>query len=220
MAKRTRQELLFERVMTVLGAGYGISEDRRQPGTVDDAKDLTRFNHMGMSLLHDLYGKDHFHTKEFEASTESWTIQDLQRRIGVLEAVSAAIQGGWYETTRALIAAELFDDFLEMAAHLVAEGYKDAAAVIAGTSLETHLRRLAPAWTVDVNGSKGEPKKAELLNAELHKTGAYTLSEQKQVTAWLGIRNDAAHGHYDKVLSGAVQVMIDGVIHFINVHPA
>jgi hypothetical protein len=71
-----------------------------------------------------------------------------------------------------------------------------------------------------MKGPKGEPKKAESPNADLHKSGVYTLSEQKQVTAWLGMRNDAAHGEYDKVLAGAVQVMIDGVKHFINIHPA
>ena len=220
MAKKTRQDLLLERILSITGVGYGISGDLANPDVAGDARSLTKFNQMGMSLLYDLYGPDHFHTKEFLDTVGHWGLESLQKRIGVLEAVAFAVQGGWYESTRALIAAELFDDFLDMAAHLLDEGYKEAAAVIAGTSLETHLRRLAVPWNVDLKTPKGDHKKAEIINQELCRAGAYVLNEQKQVTAWLGIRNDAAHGNYDKVIDGAVRIMIDGIKHFINIHPA
>jgi hypothetical protein len=38
---------------------------------------------------------------------------------------------------------------LEMASYLLAEGYKDAAAVLVGSSLEGHLRNLALPHAVD-----------------------------------------------------------------------
>jgi hypothetical protein len=114
----------------------------------------------------------------------------------------------------------LFSDFLEMARHLLDEGYKDAAAVIAGSSLEAHLKRLCVSRCVPVLDAKGKPRKAETINGELHKAKTYELSEQKQVTAWLGIRNDAAHGNYDKVLADSVQVMIDGIRVFMATRSA
>ena len=54
------------------------------------------------------------------------------------------------------------------------------------------------------------PLKAEALNAELAKAGVDTTSEQKNVTAWLGLRNDAAHGRYDAHNEAQVRLMLEG----------
>jgi hypothetical protein len=122
----------------------------------------------------------------------------------IIAAVKEEILGGWLSSTRGLIAGEVFSDFLEMAQHLWDEGYKDAAAVIAGSSLEGHLKRLCESPGIDLQwkNSKGDlvPKKADALNAELTKAGVYDKTEQKQVTAWLAVLNHAAHGEYDKVI--------------------
>jgi hypothetical protein len=67
---------------------------------------------------------------------------------------------------------------------------------------------------------QGRPKKADLLKSELLKAGVYGLADQKQITAWLDIRNNAAHGHYDKVHQGSVRLLIDGIRHFVMTHPA
>ena len=53
------------------------------------------------------------------------------------------------DSLAALAHAEVFADFLEMAQHLLDVGYKDAAAVIAGSALEAHLRQLAVKTGVD-----------------------------------------------------------------------
>ena len=76
---------------------------------------------------------------------------------------------------------------------------KDAAAVMIGSVLEEHLRQLCHSHKVDIFTLKGMdemPKKADVLNADLKKSGAYGPLDQKQVTAWLGLRNSAAHGKY------------------------
>ena len=41
-----------------------------------------------------------------------------------------------------LVSAEIFSDFLEMAAHVLEQDYKDPAAVMIGTVLEENLRQL------------------------------------------------------------------------------
>ena len=94
---------------------------------------------------------------------------------------------------------EVFADFIEMAEHLLDERYKDPAAVIIGSVLEEHLRQLclsAGIRTEDVSATKVVPYKADRLNADLAKAGKYSKLDQKQVTAWLDLRNRAAHGKY------------------------
>src|SRR5262245_11620349 len=68
----------------------------------------------------------------------------------------------------------LFPDFLEVASHLYSEGYKDAAAVLCGSALEGHLRKLAAKLKIVVTAENGGPKEAEALNRELGLKGAYS----------------------------------------------
>ena len=155
-----------------------------------------------------------------ENSYEHYKVQLL---VGVLQALRADIKRGYLQTLEQLVHGELFGDFLDMARHLVESGYKDPAAVVAGSSLEGHLRQLAKLASVDLmrTTQKGqEPKKADTLNAELAKVGAYSVTDQKNVTAWLGLRNNAAHGNYAEYEKGQVSIMIDGIRDFITRVPA
>jgi polyhydroxyalkanoate synthesis regulator phasin len=60
-----------------------------------------------------------------------------------------------------------------------------------------------------------EKTKANKMNDDLAKAGKYNVSKQKQITAWLGLRNDAAHGHWDRYTEKEVEAMINGVNNFI-----
>ena len=106
-----------------------------------------------------------------------------------------------------------------MATHLIENGYKDAAAVMAGTTLEVHIRKLCD--KNDLATTSGHKlKKAESLNAELAREKVYTKLDQKNVTAWLGLRNNAAHGNYSEYTKEQVSLLIDNVKNFITRHPA
>jgi len=117
---------------------------------------------------------------------------------------------------------EIFTDFMDMARHLLESGYKDAAAVIAGNSNEAHLRQLSLKIGLPVTDGKGSPLNGNALNTELAKAKAkaYDLNSQKLITAWQGIRNDAAHGDYSKYTRDQVQNMIDGIKFFMMANPA
>ena len=67
---------------------------------------------------------------------------------------------------------------------------------------------------VDPKGNS-RPTKADGLNAELAKAGKYNAVDQKLVTAWLGLRNKAAHGKYSEYTRNQVENMLDGVQNFI-----
>lgn len=139
----------------------------------------------------------------------------LVDQMGVAEALYSDIQNGYLKSLEEVIHGNLFGDFLEMATHLVETGYKDAAAVLAGSALEVHMRQLCDKYgvetTIDI-----KPKKSETLNAELVKAGAYEKLDQKNITAWLGLRNYAAHGMYCKYTEEQVKLLIDSIRNFIS----
>jgi len=143
--------------------------------------------------------------------------------VGVVDSLRADAAAGYLESQRELIHGELFADFLEMAQHLLDEGYKDPAAVVAGSSLEVHLRQLSQKAGIEADLSVGgaiSAKKADRLNSELAKAGVYSKLDQKNVTAWLDLRNKAAHGHYDQYEAAQVALLISGVRDFITRNPA
>jgi hypothetical protein len=86
---------------------------------------------------------------------------------GVVQSLHADVGAGYVRSQRELLHAELFADFLEMAQHLLNEGYKDAAAVISGSSLEAHLRQLCQKNRLScdaVSSGSMVPKKPDRLN--------------------------------------------------------
>ena len=134
--------------------------------------------------------------------------------VGVATALRDDLRAGWLESVVELVHADTHSDFLEMAGELLRKGYKDAAAVIAGSSLEVHIKGLCVKHGV-VTEVNGKPKKADTMNADLVKAGVYGTLEQKQITAWLSLRNLAAHGEYGKYDTNAVDHLIRGIRDFI-----
>ena len=145
----------------------------------------------------------------------------LTEVIGVARSLRQDLAAGYLASAEELIHAALFADFLEIAHHLLEQGYKDAAAVLAGGTLEGHLRQLCAKFNVDTEvGTPPRPKKAEHMNADLAKAGAYTKLDQKSVTAWLDLRNDAAHKHYEKYSKEQVVLFVAWLRDFITRNPA
>ena len=142
----------------------------------------------------------------------------LQALIGIADALHADLKAGRLRTLEELIHGGIFTDFLEMAEHLLNEGYKDPAAVVAGSALESHLRLLCKKHSVSVEitrKGKKHPKKLDQMNSELAKMAVYPKLDQKNVIAWYGLRSDAAHGNYDNYDVGQVELMLQGVGGFI-----
>ena len=137
--------------------------------------------------------------------------------------MSLDIKAGYLKSLEELIHADVFADFLEMAQHLANEGYKDAAAVVAGSSLEAHLRQLCQKSGIACEATSGGttvPKKADRLNSELTAATVYSKLDQKNVTAWLDLRNKAAHGQYAEYGVQQVSLQIAGIRDFITRNPA
>ena len=145
---------------------------------------------------------------------------NVAEEIGVAQGLLHDIKNGYLRSLEEIIHGDLFDNFLKMGNHLWDQKYKDAAAVMVGSTLEVHLKKLCEKNDIKIIQPNGKSKKADTLNMELAKAGVYTKLDQKNVTAWLGLRNYAVHGDYGKYNEGQVRLLIDGVKDFINRHPA
>jgi hypothetical protein len=135
---------------------------------------------------------------------------------GILKALRADYEADRLQSFQELIHAEMFSNFLEMAEYFLEEGYKDPAAVMAGGVLEEHLRKLSGKHNVPLP----QNPKLDRMNSDLAKVPAYDKDDQKQVTAWAGIRNEAAHGNYSSYSIEQVSLMVAGIRDFISRNPA
>jgi len=139
--------------------------------------------------------------------------------LGIVDALRVDLRDGYVKTLVELVHADIFADFLDMAYHLQEAGYKDAAAVITGSTLESHIKKLCSKYSIDTEDD-GKPIKTEKLNADLVKSDAYGKLDQKNITAWLDLRNKAAHGKYSEYSSDQVEHLISVVRDFVGRVPA
>ncbi len=175
------------------------------------------------SIIHRLSPIGSKHISNADETIKRYSVSNsyaVNLLLGILKSLRSEYELGTLQSIQELIHADVFSDFLDMAEHLLNEGYKDPAAVIVGSVLEGHLRKLALRVGLSVTKSDGSAKKADTLNAEL--AGNLTISklDQKNVIAWLDLRNNAAHGHYDKYTKEQVSLLITSVRDFITRNPA
>ncbi|PTW47639.1 uncharacterized protein DUF4145 [Sphingomonas faeni] len=129
----------------------------------------------------------------------------------VFNAAKEDFDGGYLNSVRSMVQAEVFSTELDQANELMKGGYIVAAAVIAGVVLETTMRRLCEDAGI-------EPGSLNKMNADLTKAGIYNLLVNKRITALADIRNNAAHGHPNKFTKDDVVDMIAKVEAFVADH--
>lgn len=139
---------------------------------------------------------------------------------GILKALRTDYEAGYLQSVVELVHADIFADFLDMADYLLQQGYKDPAAVVTGSVLEAHLRKLCDKHGIAVVKADGTHKTADALNSELAAGAIYSKLDQKSVTAWQDLRNKAAHGKYNEYTKEQVTLMLQGVRDFATRYPA
>lgn len=138
-------------------------------------------------LIRQLYGTDSQH---FQAYSDALKINyfynihsnqnaQIAQMQGVIISIKHDAESGLLHNIRALLQADIFADFLEMAEYLLGEGYKDAAAVIIGAVLEDSLRKLCVKHRIATTNPSGKPFTIDPLNAALAKQGVYNRLVQK-----------------------------------------
>ncbi len=111
---------------------------------------------------------------------------------------------------------DVTSDFLDQAQGLLKSNkvHPAAPAVLIGASLEEFLRN----WVEDVELSLGNKKPSlDSYSSTLREAELITKQDAKDIAAWAGIRNHAAHGEWEE-LGGAerIRLMLDGVNLFMR----
>ena len=166
-------------------------------------------------LLRQGFGQLHTYTTAFEAATTEVNMpSSVKGGTGVLRAALEDLRDGHLFDVRSLLAAEIFSDFLDMANHLVAEGYKDAAVSLTGAVLEDGLRKIATARNVAFKSRDG----LDELNTKLAAAGVFNAIVKARVNSWRVIRNAADHGNFGEYDRKEASEMVAGVMQFLGVH--
>jgi hypothetical protein len=177
------------------------------------------FRSSSLSYLRKVFGESHPYYREFNEKLAGSLKATTNWGIGIIKAAKNEIESGWLTSLKGIVSAEVFSNFLEMADYLLGGGYKDASAVIIGSVLEQHLRDLSMKngmlTTNDREAEGAVHPKAEFVNGELANKGVYGKLDQKNVTAWLDLRNKAGHGKYDQYNADQVKMMLLGVSEFV-----
>jgi len=221
------KEKLTTELIAQLDNVIGLYTSLRNQAQYDDLSDLrgtqtNKFLTMSRSAIERIGGKGSVYVRQAEAALNKFghdNPYNTQILGGIIEALKADLEAGYLSSVEELIHGEVFGDLLESATYLLDEGYKDPAAVLAGGVLEEHLRQLCKKNGIEIitNTKSGiKPKKADLMNAELSKAGAYSKLEQKNITAWLDLRNKAAHGKFDEYVKEQVSTVIFGIRDFVS----
>jgi hypothetical protein len=157
-----------------------------------------------LNLLKRVFGEESDHYQKFNEIYSKFNyLWAVKTGLGILKAAKDDYENGYLFDTRVLIEAEVFNEFLEQAEHLLNQGYDQPAAAIAGSVLEDGLRKLCTKYAIVLSAKP----KLDTMNADLAKAGVYNLLKQKQITALADLRNKAAHG-----LGGFTKEDVEGMI--------
>ncbi len=137
---------------------------------------------------------------------------------GVLESFLDYVESGLHEGMSPERRAQLdvVSDFLNIAHSLLDDRkvHPAAPAVLVGATLEEFLRN----WIETEGLSLGNRKRGlEAYSQILRDAELITKQDSKDITAWAGLRNHAAHGEWDEVEDrNRVSIMLEGVNLFMR----
>ncbi|SEH40074.1 hypothetical protein [Tardiphaga sp. OK245] len=215
------EERILKRFEEMLKLGDQVLATRRSPSPghiTSDFVDVQLANQWfasSLNLLVRVLSESSEHYKAMQrqyADYPKWP--NAQQAYGILKAAHEDVQAGALFEIRSIVAAELFDDFLEQGKALLAAGYFAPAAVVVGSVLEDGLRKLCAKHSIALS----DKPKLDGMNSALAKASIYNVLTQKKITALAGIRNDAAHGKWDTFSSADVESMMQWTADFMQKH--
>ncbi|MFA7383777.1 MAG: hypothetical protein WC001_10035 [Desulfurivibrionaceae bacterium] len=212
---------ILARLDELIALGRKVLTTRRAPspghitGDFIDVQLANQWFTSCLNLLSRVFGEDRAHylrIKEQFPSYPKWS--NVEQAFGVLLAAKDDYESDGLLSIKRLVEAELFDEFLEQAEHLLGAGYFQPAAVVAGSVLEDGLRKLCQANAVTLPNNP----KLDWMNSELAKKGVYTKLVQKRITSIADLRNSAAHGKWTEFEKTDVESMLRDIRDFMAKH--
>lgn len=156
----------------------------------------------------------------FSSSAKHEASHALQQLAEILELWKAFVADGMAHSLPFPVQAriEAATDLMEQVQQLLDDTKVHAAApvVLAGAALEEFLRSKVHETGVPVSGKPGINSYAGALRIDDH----LSAQDVKDITAWAGQRNEAAHGEFEKLSRQRAQLMVDGINLFMRQKPS
>ena len=212
------EEKILKRIAELIQKGENVLATHRPnpPNVIGfptlDSGKFVEWQTQVLNFLINLLGENHIYVKKFKDNVKSGYKSNVEMGQGILAALKEDISGGYLTDIKTLISAEVFSDFLEMAEHLLENGYKDPAASLCGAVLEDGLRKIATKKGIKVKSSDD----LHSLNDKCANGGVYNRLMQKKIKVWIDIRNKADHGQFNEYSEKDVQEMLKGVRDFLT----
>jgi hypothetical protein len=185
------------------------------PSWVEDSA-FAEWKVQALALLERVGGEAATYAKRFEAEVEQAYEHDTKCGLGILRAFREDVDDGALQRIADLVSAEVFDDFLSQADHLLSQSYAPAAASLAGAVLERDLRSRCAKRGIKVKSNDGiSALNQKLVSAQPQEYSAVT---SKKIEMWAKIRNEADHGHFESVEESDVRDMLSGIRNFAETH--
>ena len=114
------------------------------------------------------------------------------------------------------IQTDVVSDILEQAQEILNDEkyHPAAAAILIGATLEEFLRNWVEDEKLDISGKK---QSIDCYSKVLKEKELIDKQDLKDIISWAGIRNDAAHGHWENLNDRKrIILMIEGVNYFMR----
>jgi hypothetical protein len=210
MARRADVEGGLKDLIKEGEAVLATKEEREYADFVDPGA-MTRWESNALTLLRSAFGVESEQYSRAKSMSGGTRYSHAVAMHAMLQSALDYWVRGYVFDMRELVEAEVFSDFIEMAAKLLESGYYHAAAVLVGGVLEEHLRAMCARRAIPLETAQGKSKALGVMNDDLAKAAAYNAVKRRQITVWIGIRNKAAHGEWDDVAGDDVAGFLDGV---------
>lgn len=181
--------------------------------TIRETDRLNKFYSSVENCLINFIGTENPYYRNFKNSytTKNYFYANIVLGVcGIIESILTDYEKGTLYKYDFLISGNIFISILEQATELNDNNFKDAAAVMVRTVVESSLKKLAV--TNEIN-----PKQtAADLNTKLKDKNVYDKVQHSEIQSWLHLGNYAAHGDFDKYNSTKISKLINDVEIFIN----
>ncbi len=206
-----QQLRIYQRLMQLILKGQ---EAARTEGYRESEGLYFEWRLASLSFLRELFGSDNIYTEHFSklpSYLQPEDTSDIERGLGILRGAQSEIEFGPIPGSDALMSAEIFDDLLEMAEHLLENKYFQVVPALVGAVLEEGLRKIAKKHDIVPQTSDN----ISALNSKLFDAKAYSLLARKKIEVWNTIRNKADHGEFDSYSPTDAQQMLESVRDFL-----
>ncbi len=217
--KKTDIQKYIERLKELKGEGELVAK-LEQPTTKNPniltIRDSSRLNNFYSSVENNLinfFGVENPYYKNFKKihETEKLFYSNIVLSVcGIIQSILTDYDKGTLYKFDFLISGNIFDSILDQATELNENNFKDAAAVMVRTVVESSLKKLAIANEINTKQVAAD------LNTKLKDKNVYDKVQHSEIQSWLHLGNYAAHGEFDKYDKNKISKLISDVQIFVN----